>query len=584
MKRIFCCLIILGTMATGRAQPSSSYELQFNKDFLSWQWHGNLNLIRPVGRDSRLTLRENFASNLFRDTGQNRKWRDENDLELSWLTPVSRKWSLRTFIRSQFFSDENSVVKFSKHVGGQEVIFTPKKYIRITPALGWTVEDNFGRQDQGFYARLGTQINNLDMGGYLNNTELKSVLRAIPGRRNQSHNLTTGWQRKFSKYARDSIKIGYLYSESRFLINSQRNQEQVIINSRFLSNQLNYKLSDSGRLIIITDLSKRDIDQTNVSLNNRREETRLQNQVHYRTHWKNARLRFGMLTSQTIDDNPGLQTDITGKQTALTSAIKLNPYGKNSIWGAASYTKYEFDTPDTVTNNDDRDELRFIFEGGFRHRFSPIFSASLSGQVYLYHQIFINAERSANNNWNRIFQLTATFDHRPTSRLIHRNRIRILSNFTVFDFEEFFPQIRSFVFRKLIYSDSISYQISPELSFNSFYQLEKEDNGTFLSKKFAEQVTKNLTAHFINIFLQIRAGAGFLFSGGISLVLRDEWNFLPAKRKVRQYRSTTPRVSLLYPAGRRLTLEAVFAPNRTSDFGRNRRSFTTGRLRMLYNF
>ncbi|RMG67060.1 MAG: hypothetical protein D6715_05510 [Calditrichaeota bacterium] len=588
MPLIVFCVLVAGRLF---AQQAPRFALQLEKDVVSWNWQGLLQWQTATWHRGGLEVFNRFTSNLFRESRDDRKWKDENQLQLQWGTPLSKRLRLGARLESRVFSDQNSFVQFSKHVLAAEADISLSRNIHLLPASGLAVEETYDLRDQGWYGRMGLKINRLDMGGYLNYTDLNSVVRAFPGRRNQEHNFFTGWSTHFSEQASDSIRLGYQFAENRYYL-AQADPlspgvnalEQVVIHARILFNQLNYQVTPQSRLTVQTQFKDRDIDQTNPFLENRRQELVLENQIHYQFPLAGLKSHLGVLFSQTTRDNPNLQTDIDALQTALTLGLSHRWQEGHQWWTRFSYTKYEFNTPDTVVNHDDRDEQRFIIDTGYSHRFSPFFTLTLKGRVYLYHQIFIHFTRSANNSWNRIFQLGASFQHRPGDGFVHTSQIKILANYTVFDFDELFPQARSFLFRQLIYSDSMAIRLSPTLSLNTIYQLEKQDNGTFFKSIFAQQVNKELTSHYLSLMVQKRRVFGFVVSTGLAYFIRDEWNLIPQKRQVRRFRSLTPRVTVTYPLGKRVLFYASYAPTRTSNFGREVRHFTSGSLRMTYFF
>jgi hypothetical protein len=437
------------------------------------------------------------------------------------------------------------------------------------------------------------EINKLDMGGYLNSTDLNSVVRGFPGRKNQEHSFFTSWNKEFSDRSSDSLRIGYQYSDNKYYLaqnnsNSQQPDalEEVTINARFVNNELTYQTGEASRLSVITEFKNRMINQDNPFLEtaNRRQEIFVSNQFNYLFNWGILDANTGVMFSQTINDNPGNETDINDLQAALTSRFRLHLSKRDIFTSRFYYTKYEYNTPEEENNVDDRDEQRFIIDADYRHRFSPYFELKLKSHIYLYHQIFLSAQRSANNNWNRIYQLAAGFNYRLADNIQHRHQIKILANYTAFDFDEILPQIRSYVFRKLIYTDSLTIKLTEFLYFNSYYQLENEDNGTFFKDEFSQQVTKEIKAHFLNLSLQHQRILGFQLTTGITFYWRDEWTFIPTEKKVRELRSVAPRITIIYPASTRLLLFATYAPNRITNFGENAEYFTTGKLNMQYFF
>jgi hypothetical protein len=603
--RFFRCsylfLILLLLPVFLNAQPPTLYQLEFNKDYITWVWLGRFNTTINTGGQSRLTISDQFISKLFRQTAQTDKWRDENTFFFNWQTSLSAEFQPRTILQSRVFSDENTNREFNKHLAAQEVVIKAHPKIQFIPGLGYAMEKAFNSHDDGIHYRLGFRISALDMGGYINHTDLSSMIFDFPGRKNQEHSFFTGWTRKFSDYADDSLQVGYQFSESRYYINPvpggpANPTEQVIINARFLFNKLQYKISDRSFFSVLTNFRNRDIDQTNPfqENNRRRKEFSLNNQFEFLLLMGPFNLLSSFFTS-VIDHNndPGLRTDVRSLQSALNMMLQFQPGRSDKFWGRFSYTKLEYNTPDVYEgiNDDpafreDRDEQRFIFDAGYRRRLSSNFALSFKGNAYLFHQIYLRPRRSQNNNWNRIYQLGVAADHKVGETFEHRSQVKILANYTVFDFEELLPNINSFVFRKLIYNDSLSIRLTRELSLNTIYQWEKEDNGRFFQEAFTQQVTKELTAHFVNIYFRHDDVFGLRVTSGVSLFFRNEWSFPSdgGRQKVREFRSITPRLTVIYPAGKRLMLYLTYAPNRATNFGRVEQYFTSGAINMQYFF
>ena len=589
----FCLLFNCLTFIPATAQSPTVYTLEMQKNFISWNWLMDLNTQVKTGNKSVFSLHNRFVSHLFEQSAAADKWRDENTLQTSWQLPLAAQLTTRSFINSRILSDENTLVDFSKHLIGQELQWQAHPKIKLTPAIGFALEEAFNNNDQAWYSSLGLKINRLDMGGYLNSSDLNSVIRAFPDRQNQEHTFFTGWNKRFSDFASDSIRIGYQFSESRYYLSPGANDlsplEKVSVIARFLSNQLNYQTSKHSFLSLLTNFRSRAINQINPSLNNLREEVGLENQVQFVFAKPKLQWQTGILFSQNDNDNPGVNTDVNTLQASLSQRFVFSPNRKNRIWSNFNYTKYEFNTPDAVNeedrkSRDDRDELRFTIDLGYRHQFSEYYALTLRSNAYLYHQIYIRSGRSSRNNWNRILQLSGLFEHILSDQVQHGSQIKILANYTIFDFDELLPTVNSFLFRKLVYSDSLNIKLTPALSFRTIYQYETEDNGRFFKEEFAQQVTKEQQSHFLTVNLHHKNIAGLEVTSGLSWYLRDEWGFRPERQKSRQFRSITPRLIITYRPGKRLLLYAYYAPTRTSNFGAERQYFTTGTLNLRYQY
>ncbi len=601
-RLLYFYLLLLFPASLLIAQQPSEYTLTLNKRFISWSWLTTFNGNYNIGQNSTLGIQNQFRSNLYRQNASDERWKDENTFVLGWERVLNPKLSLRSYLNSRIFSDENTSVEFNKHLLAQEAMYKPSKRVLIKPALGWTTEQAFDNRDQAIYTRLGIRLSKFDMGDYRNSTDLSSEVRFFPDRKNQDHSLFTGWNTNFSKLASDSLRVGYQYSESRYFLNPtatflergiEAPQEQVIINTQFLFNQLTYRTSPSANLVLLTTLRNRALDQSNPDTLLQREEFALENQFQYVYATPRMQLQSGIIFSQTDRDNPGLFTDISSLQTAFSNSLQFKVTPEQRYWARLSFAKYEYNTPNDGMDAEDRDEQRFIVDTGYAWRISPYYKLTLNANVYLFHQIYLRSGRSQNNSWNRIFQLSGAFEHRLGRRWTHQSKLKILANYTVFDFDELLLNVNSFLFRKLIYSDSLAVGITKNLEISSIYQWEQEDNGAFFKNSFSQQILKELSAHFISISLKHRNVFGLHLTSGVSFFIRDEWSFRPERVRVRKFRSFTPRLSLLYPAGKKLLLFLNYAPNRarnrtrsnsSTPFSLSEQNFTSGSLKLTYLF
>nr|HQV33608.1 hypothetical protein [Calditrichia bacterium] len=490
-------IFLLLPPAVAQTPISAPFQLELQKDYVSWTWKGILEREFATAGQGRLSLSNNFQSNLYLQSSPRDIWRDQNTFQLRWERPLSSRLSTATWVYSRFFADDNTGREFIQNDAAQALTIRVHPKIKLTPSLGWSMENAFDNRDQGWYTRNSLNISRLDMGGYVNSTTLSSQVRAFPGRTNQEHTAFTGWSKTFSQYAGDSVRVGYQFSESNNVLGAanlagETLLEGVQINTGFVFNQLNYRFSDRSVMAVITDFKQRKLEQstpasgTESSLSGDREvrirqELSLSNQFQHLWIARRWQIQSGVMLSQTDNNNdPGIETDITTLQTAFNLNVAYQPGAASRYWSQLSYTKLEYNAPASsvpaIRNlQGDRDELRFIIDSGFRRRLSEYLSYSLSANVYLFHQVFIRTGRSQNNNWNRIYQLKSEIEHRLSERVSHRPVLKLLANYTVFDFDEQFPQARSFVFRKFIAGDSLEIGLSRSLSFNGQYQGELED-------------------------------------------------------------------------------------------------------------
>lgn len=543
-------------------------------------------------KGSRVDFSNRYSSSLLRETAFKNNWQDENVLRFVWNVPLVNRLQTKSILQSQIFSDDNTRLQFNKNLLAQELSISLHPLIKFEPAVGWAIEETYGNRDQGLYTKLGFRVNKMDMGGYLNSTDIKSMILFFPGRQNQEHTIFTNWNKQFSSFARDSLNAGYQYTENRYFLPAGAGIEHVLIRASFVTNALQYRTSKNASLLVLTEFRNRDIDQSNPNFRNRRNELDFSNQFNYQIVSGPLSGMAGLVFSQIIHDNLDNITDIDALQTGFVSRLSYQPSRKDIFRSSFSYSKFEYNTPAEI-NIDDRDEQRFVFDGSYHHRFSSNFSTAIKGYLYMFHQIYVNAGKSQNNNWNKIYQLATNFDYRVGKWFGLLQEIKILANYTIFDFDEILPQARSYVFRRLAYTDSLSVKMTSNLTLRSMFRLEVEDNGTFFKQNFSQQVTREQNARYFNIALVYKSFMGFRITSGISFYWRDEWALRPrASRaglineriKTREFRSIWPRLSLSYTANRRLLFLATYAPNRSTNFGAERQYYTTGSVNLQYLF
>ncbi len=588
--KFFAVLLLLcWRVLWAQAQPGN-YQIGISKDNLSWFWEGRLNLSTSLRSRGQFYLKNRFLSNLFRESVLDNKWKDENNLEGGWSILFRPHLKFSTHFISHIFSDENTFVKFSKHLLVERLEYQPRPEIRITPGLGYATEDIYSFRDRGWYSEFDVNVNDYQFYGYRNTTRAKSAWFFFPGRRNQEHKVFVAFRKEFSALASDSLQVGYEFRENAYHLAQTYDLENVEVNGRYLYNLLIYSLTRNARFDLETRMQNRDVFQENPNLQNWRKEFSLNNRLRYVYRGRTLETRLALLTGQLTNRATRSQTsgylstnNIQGLQTAFNIFLGWDLSPRDRLSSNFSYTKYEYASPDTAQHIDE-DDLRFIGDVAYRHRFSDYFEGALHLNLYLYHQIYIHASRSGNNNWNRIYQMQPIFRLHIPGVLENTNSLKILANYTVYDFEEYLPKIRSYIYRKMIFSDSLALYLTPVMKLQLLYQLEKEDNGTFFKDVFAEQVSRELTSHFIDLSLIYSRLHRLKMITGWNWYIRKEWSHTPEFHQSRNYFAFSPRLTLMLSLTNRLMLHMTYAPKMYRDIDIPSRYYVTGYLRLKYVF
>jgi len=171
-----------------------------------------------------------------------------------------------------------------------------------------------------------------------------------------------------------------------------------------------------------------------------------------------------------------------------------------------------YDTP-SANNFDDRDELSLVANASYTHHFSSRFSGTLLAETRLFHLVFLRAQRSAQNNWNRTIRLVPSFVY-ASAGFSARPQVEILANYTSFDFEDLLGQSQSFSLRQISYRDSLIWQTNPSTSIESRLIFRYFERGEFQWRSFSELPRDRNYELFVRTLLivqpeqQVRVGLG----------------------------------------------------------------------------
>ncbi len=154
------------------------------------------------------------------------------------------------------------------------------------------------------------------------------------------------------------------------------------------------------------------------------------------------------------------QRDNSSTRSGLTLRSEWPVFGRDTVSASFSGIVLRYDTP-SDENNDDRDELSLITALSFSHRHSDMLTSRVTLETQLEHLVFLRAERSAQNNWNRVIRLIPRVEI-TTRRFIARPTFEVLANFTSYDFENQIITSPSFSFRQVSYRDSLIWRLSSQ--------------------------------------------------------------------------------------------------------------------------
>ena len=180
------------------------------------------------------------------------------------------------------------------------------------------------------------------------------------------------------------------------------------------------------------------------------------------------------------------QKNSIAHRTQLGAGLGI-PVGRlDTVALSTSLSILRYDTPDTL-NTDDRDELVMAFHGGYATRLFPGTTWGIRADVYLHHLVYLFAEQSGNNGWNRIVRLSPFITIAPSPVFRTMASFDVLGNYTVFDFESVLQSVHSYSFRQLTLNDSTEWDFASSFRATAFVNLRWYEHGQLDYAAFHER-------------------------------------------------------------------------------------------------
>lgn len=213
----------------------------------------------------------------------------------------------------------------------------------------------------------------------------------------------------------------------------------------------------------------------------------------------------------------------------MSSSLFYNLNVMNRLELSGSASVFKFDTPSEV-NYDDRDEVGFIIYLG--HRFNNLKNLILTTSVdlNLYHTVYIFAQKSSNNNWNRVLRFTSRSYFTPADWFRNVGTFSVLANYTVYDFEDLVSTVKSYSFRQLNLKDSLIVNFSRHFGTDIFAEVKLYERGELNWNEFSQRPINYYEDKIINTELNYFFNDFIIISGGYKYFEQRRFNYLNGER------------------------------------------------------
>lgn len=526
-----------------------NYRLSYGQNLNSYQWMTNFNYNRLILGKTSLLVSEDFKSSLIRLGGINNKWKDDQKLSLKLFYPFSQKLGLTLFANANQFSDKLSglVSDIKTNASTIGMFYYPIPKIKVISAAGYKYDNRLEKTDQGITYAVDITTDTLVTKQYQNRFNFLSNGDRYSFRKNNDFQLTYRVKKYFQQDTYDSLSV--YWTKKRRDNYNQVDLSEIFIESLEEENKgfhhfLAYGNKQNLYLKIRTSINSR-----TSSISKYLERSLVDERSKTEFHSENKAELF--LSKKKIDANCSLAYITNSQKNEVPDSLKSSRFSKYfyyispdfkssritlagtgkfkfsrsdtlSIKGAVS--RYRYDTPEN--NPDDRDEFRMNIHLSEIHYFFPRLKLVLNGSVNLYHLVYIYSERSANNNWMRIFRLSPQVIYRPTDGIKIVQNAEVLANYVDYDYEIATStlDVRSYVFRRFMLEHRIYANLTHTTAIQLNYKFEIEENGKLNWDNWTEVLLTNRKNHWFRFNFTFKSRHHFYVSPGVIIFKRVEKN------------------------------------------------------------
>jgi hypothetical protein len=510
-------------IAASHAPDSNAVGLGFDHNVYTYSWTLNGNYgFRTESVFGRIVN----ASSRTLMTDASQTVRDANtftfDLTRKLIAPLGVSVEAQSFVSSDNQTFSSGIA--AQHSGAAGITWLPMDHLAITPMIGIRLDKQQDISDQGPLYKFTMGLDSIDAGGFRTSAAMNLAESDLSPRRFRNDNADVYVRKDFSEGSVDLMRVRWTKNRWDFYIPAddavkeefgvQTNIRSRTEDAYALTNVIQYGTQDALTTEFTTTMESRTISNayrykslsvlSAIPFTTSVKEFRLEGglDVRYKSEDVESTLGFTLgerdekHTIETIDgvDNTyqlqrsrqEQRLDNTALTTRLRTSLSARVSSRDLISFTGSSQMFRYDTPDTL-NTDDRDELLVTASLREEHTASEYFLFAITAEATLGHTVYLLSDRSANNNWNRIFRLAPECVATPFHGVRNKALFDVLANYTVFDFELLIPTVKSYSYRQVAFVDSFSYDITSRIGLDAFGIVRVYERGELQWKAFSER-------------------------------------------------------------------------------------------------
>ncbi|HSD63182.1 MAG TPA: hypothetical protein VLB50_05260 [Ignavibacteriaceae bacterium] len=407
--------------------------------------------------------------------------------------------------------------------------FSPEDVIHISPFFGYSNNRQIGESDYGYIYGGEGLLDNYFLSNFILTSRFRFRNEDISPRKNLNRYFNIIANSAFNQDVSNYITTGYSRNRKDFYYSADSviSKEYNIVNNIQSRDETNYLLQDgltynnfidNFGLNLIGNLNWRNIDRdtryhplqvlSNSVFDTRIEELKLElesnlvyagpalsgklsinysdrNERHIAKNYLNTNSNF-------FDERQDLEFQKNNNSERVSVSLSADwLISADDDFSLSIYqNKLRYDTP-SIENFDDRDELLSIIRLRYIRTLTPFFNTFISAEGTQSHVVYIFSEKSSNNNINRIIKLSAGGDYHGKN-VASINSFEVAANYTVYDFRDLVPNLRSFSFRQLTATDSSTIKMSARFQIKNYGYIKLSQQGELDWEAFAEKPTRYL--------------------------------------------------------------------------------------------
>lgn len=568
--------------------------LTFERLLSSFQWNltHRTNYVRNQWF---LVVDERFRSSLIRTDRTFIK--DQQELRIRGGRRFNDQFDVRVSGSTLFLSDNqitglNDAAISNAYIG---IGFTPLPQLTVAPHIGYTTDRQAERTDRGISYLTQVYGRGLEFAEAFITLDGQYSLQRVDPRTVANHFIRVSIDRQFDAQTFVGVRSYYAYSRREFYFPADDATQDIFgvsmnIDQRFdrrvgSAVEIQYALRPNLVGFVVTSIDWRTVTRgymyqpimpiTSYLFDSSVDEFSLNVRVGMRYSVGNWLQSISHITyseqseeHRIVSVDPAIpssfveeraagefrKNNISRRTTLATQgSIRLAQGHHVSFAGSSSILRY--DTPSPM-NFDDRDELRIMAFAGTHHELNRYLTLTLSVDLSVTHLVYLRAQRSANNNWNRVLRFSPTITYQPFEWFTTTNAFEVLANYTVYDFEDIVIDLRSLSFRQVGWIDSTRVSLSKNTRIDFFSHFRRYERGELRWRTFSERPIHSFEEITLTASLRYDVQPGAIaFAGGIRYFNRNRYRYVERTREFdTQLRNFGPTCYVYWAIDRRFTM------------------------------